>query len=329
MRQPVCVITAMLLGGLVFTALAGCDRKPAKPTAPPPAAAAKPPDSHPQVAADLLAAAKDLNGVLASIRSEADAKAAEPRLQGIAERHEAILARACALPAVTPEDEQAIRQASEPGIQAEGVAVSRNLALLDSKQPVMKIVLPQVDRIGKAASGIAMKSHIQGRARKKSNDGGAVVSDPKQIQRMNDLGQAQKDVPIPPGLQSTLAGRTYAANVAPLVKSYGVEKIVAVRFAGVPTKGGNFLVELTEKAKALRLASSNPVFANNSRTSSDVYTAYAPVKDPKDLADKLAAAGLGTVTAVDATERVITITPDNAVLPADAASGGTRPASAE
>jgi hypothetical protein len=296
-----------------FLAVTGCKKQPSNTATPSPTAAAAPDppassnDSHLKVARDLLAASKELTQALFKIQNASDAQAAAPKLEDLAARHEAIAARVAALPEATPEETAELKRDVEPDFIKEGARVTEQLRQLFHDDEAKKVILPYVQRMGGAVYAVAEKSHLNPTDPKKERPAG-VVADPATKQRITQLREVQKSVPVPKDLQNVRAGKEYAANVAPLVRDYKPERVVAVKFDHVATSDNEFMPRLLGAGQKLRLAGSNPVTVMVDRKTMNVFVAYAPVTDLEDLAKKVVELHPGTTSSVDAAERVIIIT---------------------
>jgi hypothetical protein len=293
MRNPFGRVVIGIVGfGL---AGAGCDRKPAKQDAPPPAApsttaspaaaasAVKLPDTHPGIAKDLLAGAEELNAILASIGSEADATAAAAKLSALADRHEALAGQSQTLPPPTKETDAIIKAEVQPKLQMLGRAIADHMERFAPVPGISAAIDPHIARIGQAAQFVAQTSHVNGRP--VDRDGGGDAN-----RQYNAWWKDQyKDVPVPTGFgELSPVTRQYMANVAPIFRQHGAANVKVVRFNQVSTTDRAFLPLITAAAKSLGLTASIPTVLTTGRTMTDVYVAVSPATDAKEVATKFA-----------------------------------------
>ena len=320
------VTRVVLLSLVVPAALSvGCDREPSKSAAPAAPAAQKAPDApggnaagvkalgrepdtHPEVAAELLKAAGEFSAVLAGIHSDADATGAEPKLRELAEHHEALAARAKSLPPPTAETDKAIRADVQKPLQEHGRSVRDHIERLKPADSVAKVVMPHVDRIGRAAQAVAVTSHVDGR----TADG--FDGSPEEVRHMAAQAEAHKDVAVPTMLHGTPTATRYATNAAPLVREHGAARVAVVMFNQVSTTDRAFLPLIAAAAKSLKLESSLPTLAGGGRTMNDVFVAMAPVDDLADLAARLKDAIPDARTSVNAAERMVSVSTESSTV---------------
>jgi hypothetical protein len=141
-----------------------------------------------------------------------------------------------------------------------------------------------------------------------AGDGGAVVTDPKTLKRIDDLRAVQGSMPVPDAIANTPTAAEFTRFAASLFKDHGAEKFAIVQIMGIDGRDQMTRAKVLETTRRYQLVSSGPAIQMDGATKMNLFTAVAPVKDLEQLAKWLTDANLGTDVKVDQAKRTITLT---------------------